>query len=92
MNIFQMMKQLKSLQDMVKNFKEDLEKEIITYEDETCKLVANAAGKVLEIKIKTSDCKDLEEKLLKAFNELHKLTKERVKEKMDNSLLGGFGF
>jgi len=34
----------------------------------------------------------LEEKLLKAFEELHKLTKERVKEKMDNSLLGGFGF
>jgi DNA-binding protein YbaB len=91
MNIFDMMKQLKSIQDSVSSFRESLKKETITYEDENVKIVANAAGEVLEIKIKTDNCKGLEEKLLKAFKKLNEETKKRVKQLAQNSIFGGMG-
>jgi DNA-binding protein YbaB len=91
MNIFEMMKQLKSLQADLSNFKESLKKEVITYEDEQCKVVANAAGEVLEIKLKGNNCAEVEEHLKRAFEEIHKETKKRVKELAKSSLLGGFG-
>jgi DNA-binding protein YbaB len=91
MNPFNLMKQFKNLQDNLNRFKEELENELITYEDENCRIVATVVGEVKEIEIKTENCKDLSEKLLKAFKEVHKLSKERIKEKAKDNLFGGFG-
>ncbi len=91
MNIFEMMKQLKSVQESVNRLKEELETETVTYEDEHCKITATLAGEVVELSLKGENCKELERHLQKAFKELYKLSKERVKEKTKSSLLGNFG-
>jgi len=91
MNIFSMLKELKSLQDGVKKFKEELEKETVEFENDHCRIVANLTGEVLELKIKTSECKEIEKHLFEALKEVNRLTKEKVKEKAQNSLLGGMG-
>ena len=91
MNIFSMMKQLKSLQDSMKNFKEELERETVVYENESFRIVSNLAGEILELKIKNSECENLEKELLKALKEVNKKVKEEVKKKAENSLFGGMG-
>jgi len=92
MNIFSMMKQLKSLQESFNKFKEELEKETVTYEDENFKIVSNLAGEILHLEIKNSDgCKTLEGKLLKALKEINRQTRGKVKEKAQNSLMGSMG-
>ena len=91
MNIFSMMKQLKSLQDSMKNFKEELERETVVYENGSFKIVSNLAGEILELKIKNSECENLEKELLEALKEVNKKVKEEVKKKAENSLFGGMG-
>jgi len=91
MNIFEMMKQLKSVQDSMNKLKEELQNETVTYEDENCKITATLVGEVVDIQLKKESCKDLEENLKKAFKELHKMAKEKVKEKTKSSLFGNMG-
>jgi len=91
MNIFEMMKQLKSVQDSMNKLKEELQNETVTYEDENYKITATLVGEVVDIQLKKESCKDLEENLKKAFKELHKMAKERVKEKTKSSLFGNMG-
>ena len=91
MNIFSMMKQLKSLQDGMKKFKEELERETVVYENESFKIVSNLAGEILELKIKTSDCEKIETELLKVLKEVNKKVREEVKKKAENSIFGGMG-
>ena len=92
MNLFNTLKQLKSLQESFNKFKEELEKETVTYEDGNLKIVSNLAGEILHLEIKSSDgCKTLERELLKALKELNRQTREKVKEKAQNSLMGSMG-
>lgn len=91
MNIFSMMKQLKSLQEGMKKFKEDLERETVEFENEHCRIVSNLAGEIVELKIKSSDCENLEKHLFEALKEVNRRVKEKVKEKAENSLFGGMG-
>ncbi len=91
MNIFSMMKQLKSLQEGMKKFKEDLERETVEFENEHCRIVSNLVGEIVEFKIKSSDCENLERHLFEALKEVNKRVKEEVKEKAENSLFGGMG-
>jgi DNA-binding protein YbaB len=91
MNIFNALKQFKSLQESLNRFKEELERETVTYEDENFKIVSNLTGEVLELRIKSENCERLEENLLKALKELNRRVKEKVKEKAQNSLLGSLG-
>ena len=86
-----MMKQLKSLQDGMKQFKEELERETVEFENEHCKIVASLAGEIKELKIKPSECENIEKHLLEALQKTHQLVKEKVKEKAQNSLFGGMG-
>ena len=86
-----MMKQLKSLQDAMKKFKEELQKETVEYENEHCRIVSSLAGEIVELKIKSPDCENLEKHLSEALKEVHKRVKKRVKEKAENSLFGGMG-
>jgi len=91
MNIFNALKQFKSLQESLNRFKEELEKETVTYEDENFKIVSNLAGEVLELKIKNAQCQNLEKELLKALKELNRQAREKIKEKAQNSLFGSLG-
>jgi len=91
MNIFGMMKQFKSLQESMNKFKEDLERETVAFEDDHFRIVSKLTGEVVEVKIKTTDCEGLEEKLLKALQKTHDLVKEKVKEKAQSSLFGSLG-
>jgi DNA-binding protein YbaB len=91
MNIFGMMKQFKSLQDSMGKFKEELEKETVVYEDDNFRIVSRLTGEVVELKIKTSECENLEKELLKALQKTHEQMKEKVKEKAQNSLFGSLG-
>ncbi len=91
MNIFSVMKQLKSLQESFNKFKEELEKETVTYEDENFKIVSNLAGEILHLEIKKGECKTLEKELLKALKEVNRQTREKIKEKAQNSLMGSMG-
>jgi len=91
MNIFEMMKQLKSVQDSMNKLKEELQNETVTYEDENCKITATLVGEIVDIQLKKESCKEIEETLKKAFKELHKMAKERVKEKTKSSLFGNMG-
>jgi len=84
------MKQLNSLRREMEGFKEALEREKITFEDENFKIVANAAGEILELEIKNPDCSNLSEKLKGALNEVNRKGKERVKELAKGSLFGQF--
>ncbi|RTZ58539.1 MAG: hypothetical protein DSZ31_05805 [Gammaproteobacteria bacterium] len=91
MNLFNALKQLKSLQETFNKFKEELEKETVTYEDENFKIVSNLAGEILHLEIKNGECKTLEKELLKALKEVNRQTREKIKEKAQNSLMGSMG-
>jgi len=75
----------------MKQFKEELEKETVIYENESFKIVSNLAGEILELKIKSTDCQNLESELLKALKETNKRVREAVKKRAENSLFGGMG-
>ncbi len=89
MNLFEMVKQLKSLQKTAKKLREELKKELVEFEDENCKIVANAAGEVVSVKIKTRSVEEAERSLNEGFKKINGLVKEKMKEKLGKSLLGG---
>ncbi|HID79497.1 MAG TPA: hypothetical protein EYH48_01925 [Aquifex aeolicus] len=92
MNLFNALKQLKSFQESFNKFKEELEKETVTYEDENFKIVSNLAGEILHLEIKNpKGCEKVEKELLKALKELNRQMREKIKEKAQNSLMGSMG-
>jgi len=93
MNLFNALKQLKSLQESFNKFKEELEKETVTYEDENFKIVSNLAGEILHLEIKNGECKTLEKELLKGSEgskQTNKGENKRESSKFPNGFNGAF--
>ncbi len=98
MNIYDMMKQLKALQQSFEEVKESLRSRKEIVEKDGVEVIFNGLGEVLDIEIKDGDLKKNWERLkpiiLDLINEAQKRSRDMAKEEFQKrfgTLLGGFG-
>ena len=95
MNVFELVKQLKSFKLVVEEVKEELRRERGLLEKEGVKVVFNGLGEILSIEFKEEKgCEEVKGILIELINQAQEVSRDKVKEVMNRhfgGLLEGFG-
>ncbi|NPB08282.1 MAG: hypothetical protein GXN96_05070 [Aquificae bacterium] len=95
MNIFEAMKHLKNMKEVMEEVKRELREEREILSKEGLEITFNGLGEIVDIKFpEGKSCEDLKEVFIELVNQAQDISRDRVKEAINRKfggLLGGLG-
>jgi len=96
MNIFEAMKQLKNMKEVMEEVKKELRSEREVLSKDGVKVTFNGLGEVIDIEFPPdSRCGELKDTLVELLNQAQEISRDKMKEAFNRKMggiLGGFGF